>query len=266
MNSGICSQSENGANCSCIPGFIGPRCYQKVSESAVDGNYTEWTDFTECSKTCGGGQKSRSRTCTNPPPRNGGKDCMEIGRQVEYANCKDDVRCPISTEILIVIGLSCGVFLLLVVLIIICFVRRRRKQTEPRTTGFKDFFSNGYSAAIPLEVIYEDKTVLNASLKGHSNPEFIGDGHDDDNDIYKAQLLLFLKQSHLTRPNVFQDVQDNKTDQSESPRKMSALSTTSEKKDEKTGATEETKVADIEKSSPKGEKKQVEKFRPTTEL
>ena len=93
--------------------------------------------------------------------------------------------------------------------------------------------------------------MLNASLKGHSNPEFIGDGHDDDNDIYKAQLLLFLKQSHLTRPNVFQDVQDNKTDQSESPRKMSALSTTSEKKDEKTGATEETKVADIEKSSPK---------------
>ncbi|XP_068670309.1 uncharacterized protein [Montipora foliosa] len=266
MNSGICSQSENGANCSCIPGFIGPRCYQKVSESAVDGNYTEWTDFTECSKTCGGGQRSRSRTCTNPPPRNGGKDCMEIGRQVEYADCNDDVRCPISTEILIVIGLSCGVFLLLIVLIIICFVRRRRKQTEPRTTGFKDFFSNGYNAAIPLEVIYEDKTVLNASLKGHSNPEFIGDGHDDDNDIYKAQLLLFLKQSHLTRPNVFQDVQDNKTDQLESPRKMSSLSTTSEKKDEKTGATEETKVADIEKSSPKGEKKQVENFRPTTEL
>ena len=65
-----------------------------VLATAVNGNYTEWTDFTECSKTCEGGQRSRSRTCTNPPPQNGGKDCMSLGRDVEYDECNGDVRCP----------------------------------------------------------------------------------------------------------------------------------------------------------------------------
>ena len=29
--------------------------------------------------TCGGGIQTLSRTCTNPPPSNGGKDCSELG-------------------------------------------------------------------------------------------------------------------------------------------------------------------------------------------
>lgn len=65
--------------------------------------------------------------------------------------------------------------------------------------------------------------------KGQTNPEFIDD--DDDNDIYKAQLLLFLKQAHLIRPNVYPDDQDNQSDTSEysrsTSRKPSAVSRTS---------------------------------------
>ena len=45
-----------------------------VKPCAIDGGFTEWTDFSDCDKTCGPGTKKRTRTCTNPPP-NGGKNC-----------------------------------------------------------------------------------------------------------------------------------------------------------------------------------------------
>lgn len=40
-------------------------------ESKVDGG---WSAFVACSKACGGG--SQSRSCSNPTPANGGKDCV----------------------------------------------------------------------------------------------------------------------------------------------------------------------------------------------
>ena len=107
----------------------------------------------------------------------------------------------------------------------------------------KNAYSNGHNTMIPLEVIYEDKTVPKTSLKGQSNPEFIGDNDDDDNDIYKAQLLLFLKQSHLIRPNIYPDEQDNKSELSYNSRKMSAISTASDKNQEdKNGPTETAQI------------------------
>ena len=52
------------------------------------GNYTEWTNWSECSATCGGGAQIRSRTCTNPPPKVGGKDCKEtIGPAQQSRQC-----------------------------------------------------------------------------------------------------------------------------------------------------------------------------------
>ena len=78
---------------------------------------------------------------------------------------------------------------------------------------------------MPLEVIYQDKTISSSHNKGETNPEFIGDDEDDDNDIYKAQLLLFLKQSHLIRPDLY--FNDNNSDDKASrtpSRKTSTLS------------------------------------------
>ena len=47
----------------------------------VDGNWGEWSSWSDCTKTCGGGEQLRNRTCNNPAPANGGKDCEGAFRQ-----------------------------------------------------------------------------------------------------------------------------------------------------------------------------------------
>ena len=58
--------------------------------SVIDGGYSEWCPFTPCSVTCGGGVKHRSRTCTNPPPENGGKHCDQLGPEKESQVCNTE--------------------------------------------------------------------------------------------------------------------------------------------------------------------------------
>ena len=58
---------------------------------SVDGQWSKWNDWSACSRTCGIGQKRRSRTCTNPPPANGGKDC--VGNKDETRECSNRI-CP----------------------------------------------------------------------------------------------------------------------------------------------------------------------------
>ena len=57
---------------------------------AIDGNYTEWTQWNDCSATCGGGSQIRRRTCTNPPPQYGGKNCVELGPAGQTQECNPD--------------------------------------------------------------------------------------------------------------------------------------------------------------------------------
>jgi hypothetical protein len=59
----------------------------------IDGNYTEWTEFSSCTKTCDGGIKIRTRNCSNPSPMHGGKNCSELGRNTIRNSCNRD-RCP----------------------------------------------------------------------------------------------------------------------------------------------------------------------------
>ena len=59
----------------------------------MNGNYTAWSAWKECSATCGGGIQQRVRTCTNPTPKNGGKDCAVLGPAVETKDCNSQ-PCP----------------------------------------------------------------------------------------------------------------------------------------------------------------------------
>ncbi|XP_072429742.1 hemicentin-1 isoform X3 [Chiloscyllium punctatum] len=66
------------------------RCQAKPCP--VDGSWSEWSQWEECSRTCGQGNRTRTRTCTNPPVQYGGKRCD--GNAVEAIMC--NIRpCPV---------------------------------------------------------------------------------------------------------------------------------------------------------------------------
>ena len=91
------------------------------------------------------------------------------------------------------------------------------------------------STLVPLEIIEKDNTELRAPPDGHDNPEFINGNEEEDDDIYKAQLLLFLKQSHLINPGLTPGG-DNSSDTSDfsrtPPRRASRLSEVNGRLDE----------------------------------
>ena len=68
-------------------------CYIKytVLILKVDGGFSLWSDFGMCNKKCGGGTQLRTRTCTNPRPAHGGKECD--GHRVETRLCNNK-KCP----------------------------------------------------------------------------------------------------------------------------------------------------------------------------
>ncbi|XP_068442265.1 A disintegrin and metalloproteinase with thrombospondin motifs 2-like isoform X2 [Clinocottus analis] len=57
-----------------------------------DGNWGTWSEFGQCSHTCGGGVHFRTRDCDNPRPANGGRTCMGATHQFQMCNtneCED---------------------------------------------------------------------------------------------------------------------------------------------------------------------------------
>lgn len=54
---------------------------------SVDGNWTAWTEWGECDRSCGLGKVMRQRWCTNPRPMSGGSDCS--GENMEIRPCND---------------------------------------------------------------------------------------------------------------------------------------------------------------------------------
>ncbi|XP_066915374.1 uncharacterized protein [Clytia hemisphaerica] len=57
----------------------------------VDGRWSDWSNYTECSVSCGNGNQFRNRTCF--PPQHGGLECT--GVDVEVKNCLTAKVCPV---------------------------------------------------------------------------------------------------------------------------------------------------------------------------
>merc|ERR1719309_1567476 len=62
-----------------------------ISNIGVDGGWSTWSDWGDCSTTCAKGQETRTRKCTNPSPKYGGKDCR--GEKKETQACSQTTFC-----------------------------------------------------------------------------------------------------------------------------------------------------------------------------
>lgn len=60
----------------------------------IDGGWTDWTTWTECTVTCSGGEHSRSRECNNPAPQYGGNNCS--GNSTETEDCNTETCPPVD--------------------------------------------------------------------------------------------------------------------------------------------------------------------------
>ena len=68
-------------------------CGHACSEPPVNGGWGDFKDWSECSMSCGGGTKTRSRTCTSPAPANGGAECEGDAEETERCNIEP---CPVD--------------------------------------------------------------------------------------------------------------------------------------------------------------------------
>ena len=73
-----------------------------ITGVAVNGAWSSWTDWSDCSVTCGGGKTNRTRTCDNPKPANGGEDCIDKDATAEVMLCAPN-PCP-GTGILVILS------------------------------------------------------------------------------------------------------------------------------------------------------------------
>ncbi|KAK7100724.1 hypothetical protein V1264_023622 [Littorina saxatilis] len=101
---GLCTVTCGGGaqdrNRTCIePMYGGQECPGPANETQacnthncpVDGYYHDWSDWKDCSVTCGGGSQLRSRICESP--KYGGADCVGANNETQECNIHP---CPID--------------------------------------------------------------------------------------------------------------------------------------------------------------------------
>lgn len=94
-----CGKGTKNRNRTCsntFPRFGGRNCSgegKQIMSCAlvscpVNGKWSVWSKWSECSESCSTGVKSRTRTCSNPSPRNGGKGCPGNAKELETCQLK----------------------------------------------------------------------------------------------------------------------------------------------------------------------------------
>lgn len=85
-------------------------CQHSCGLCPVDGGWSNWSEWTACSTSCGNdAHKVRLRLCNNPPPKNNGSDCK--GHAIERTDCH--LPCPVdggwsAWTVFADCGVSCG--------------------------------------------------------------------------------------------------------------------------------------------------------------
>lgn len=85
----------DGTRCGVRHWCINGQCVDDGSR-VIRGRWSNWSGFSNCTRPCGGGVQHRSRTCTNPPPKNGGRNC--IGPTVGHWKVCNPQPCPAGSK------------------------------------------------------------------------------------------------------------------------------------------------------------------------
>ncbi|XP_019637289.1 PREDICTED: uncharacterized protein LOC109479741 [Branchiostoma belcheri] len=83
---------HGGANCTGTSEDRKP-C-DNLPPCAVAGVWSPWTVWSNCSVTCGNGERTRRRTCDHPPPQHGGANCT--GNASQSQACGQDQACYVA--------------------------------------------------------------------------------------------------------------------------------------------------------------------------
>ncbi|XP_053388670.1 semaphorin-5B-like [Mercenaria mercenaria] len=80
------------------PSLSGDHCFGESREDRIcmpgacaDGGWSLWENWGSCTESCGGGVRTRSRSCTNPSPSLIGRSC--VGDYTEVSTC-NRTACP----------------------------------------------------------------------------------------------------------------------------------------------------------------------------
>ncbi|CAD5120039.1 DgyrCDS8620 [Dimorphilus gyrociliatus] len=101
------SPSAGGKYCSGKGTTVRNCTFVPCPKTNSDGKWADWSIWSWCSKSCGGGQITRSRTCTDPVPSGKGKACdysksfngnlVPVDRQTEIKECAKQ-KCPVDGQ------------------------------------------------------------------------------------------------------------------------------------------------------------------------
>uniref|UniRef100_H3C1J3 Complement component C7 n=1 Tax=Tetraodon nigroviridis TaxID=99883 RepID=H3C1J3_TETNG len=87
-NNGLVFTDGNTCKCVCKPGTSGLACEQGTEiegqQGVIQGSWACWSTWSSCN----GARRSRSRSCSNPAPQNGGQYCS--GESTETSDCDED--------------------------------------------------------------------------------------------------------------------------------------------------------------------------------
>jgi len=89
-------EGECEKRCECNEGYVS-HMGECIDEDfcPVDGEYSDFGEWSECSAECDGGIQNRVRQCDSPAPEHGGADCE--GRPSEMRQCNAH-QCPVDGE------------------------------------------------------------------------------------------------------------------------------------------------------------------------
>ncbi|XP_063692594.1 SCO-spondin-like isoform X10 [Bolinopsis microptera] len=102
-------EEECVKRCECDDGYVlhEGECIEEAF-CPVDGGYSDFGDWSECSAECDGGNRTRTRQCNNPAPAHGGAECEGEESEIEICNAHDCLECEDPNSFYNQCGSSCN--------------------------------------------------------------------------------------------------------------------------------------------------------------